>query len=156
MFVSAAYLVLGFLATVNIQYNDPELPRVTWVDTDQETSNSAPHKSRSVFVTIASRSGIPHLGTVFNVFLIFTCITCAGTNLYIASRALFGMASQLYLSNAWHLKLIALLGKTEERRKVPRRAIIFSTVSFCWIPYLELIGNDNESDASIDTVRSWH
>ena len=49
-----------------------------------------------------------------------------------------------------------MMKKTEERRKVPRRAIIFSTVAFCWIPYLELIGNDNESDASIDTVRSWH
>lgn len=152
VFVTAAYVLLGFLATINIPYNDPDLPRVAWVSGAPQSKGPG-KKSQSVFVTIASKSGIPELDTVMNVFLIFTCITCAGTNLYIASRALFGLASQLNRSNAWHLTLIGSLGKTEERRKVPRRAIIFSTIVFCWIPYLELLGDNTESDSSIDMVR---
>ncbi|KAJ5928747.1 proline-specific permease [Penicillium verhagenii] len=132
-----AYTVSGFLVSINIEAADCKLPRVTW--DDHYTGCSDPG-SNSAFVMIAAGTSIKHLSTLFNFFLVFTCITCAGTNLYISSRALFGLTSQLKggKGQKWHLRALAMLGKTDHR-KVPRRAIIFSAVAFCWVPFLQLI-----------------
>ncbi|KAJ5547624.1 proline-specific permease [Penicillium frequentans] len=144
---TVAYTLSGFLVSIDIKSDDCKLPRVTW---DTKNTDCKDPGSHSAFVMIASGSKIPHLATVFNVFLVFTCLSCAGTNLYISSRALFGLTSQLKggKGQKWHLRLLAKLGKTDHR-KVPRRAIIFSAVAFCWIPFLQLVRGSEEAQVSI-------
>lgn len=152
-----AYTLTSVLATLEISWDDCQLPRLSWVKTTQcsspstnTTANSSSgvvEKTSSVFVAIASRSQIPHLGDIFNLFLVFTCLSCASTNLYVASRALFGMTSRLDDGphQPWYLRAMAYFGKTDNRR-VPRRAMILSAFAFWWVPFLQLragTGTDN-------------
>ncbi|KAJ5836615.1 hypothetical protein N7447_002641 [Penicillium robsamsonii] len=155
------YTISGLLATLNIERNDCALPRLSWLSIDVEAGCKMPSKS-AAFVAIAAMSNIPHLADVFNAFLVFTCLSCAGTNLYIASRTLFGITSRLDGGEGqrWYLRVFAWFGKTD-RRQVPRRAMIFSAVAFWWVPFLQLIrgnsdaqssaNNTNETRASVDT-----
>uniref|UniRef100_A0A093V3R3 Arginine permease n=1 Tax=Talaromyces marneffei PM1 TaxID=1077442 RepID=A0A093V3R3_TALMA len=153
-----AYTLTSVLATLEIPWDDCQLPRLSWVTTTQCTSPStdmsAPsaetgiaEQTSSVFVAIASRSQIPHLGDIFNLFLVFTCLSCASTNLYVASRALFGLTSRLDdgRDQPWYLRAMAYFGKTDSHN-VPRRAMIFSAFAFWWVPFLQLragTGTDN-------------
>ncbi|KXJ91909.1 amino acid permease-domain-containing protein [Microdochium bolleyi] len=107
-------------------------------------------RTSSAFVTIAERSGIPYLGTVFNIFLLFTALTCAMTNLYVASRSMFGLASRLDRGPGQPLvlRILAWFGKTN-RHKVPMRAMIFSSLAFIWVPLLYLKENGASSPIAV-------
>lgn len=149
---TTAYTAAGFLVTLDIYRGDCELPRVSWLSKDAKDRCPAPG-SRAAFVAIALKSGIPHLADVFNVFLIFTCLTCTSTNLYVASRTLFGLTSGLEggKEQGWYLRILAWFGKTN-RHKVPIRSVLFSAIAFWWVPFLQLIG-EPETRNSINMVR---
>ena len=149
---TAAYTLAGFLVSLDIYRGDCDLPRVSWLS-DVQDRCPAP-VSRAAFVSIAMNSGIPYLADVFNVFLIFTCLTCTSTNLYVASRTLFGLTSGLEggKGQPWHIRILAWFGKTNSWR-VPIRAVIFSALAFWWVPFLQLIGG-KEKQKSINMVRS--
>lgn len=146
-----AYTLSGVLATLDISRADCQLPRVSWLSPNDKGECEVPG-TRAAFVLIASHSGISHLADVFNAFLVFTCLSCASTNLYVASRTLFGLTSRLEggESQRWFLRLLAWFGKTN-RRKVPLRAMIFSALAFWWVPFLQLIGGTS-TRASINMV----
>jgi amino acid transporter len=137
-----AYSLTGVLASFDIPRDDCQLPRLSWVNSTGTQCYEPPtSNTTSAFVAIAVQSGIPHLADVFNVFLVFTSLSCANTNLYVASRALFGLTSRLDggSGQSWFLRLLSWFGKTN-RHKVPMRAMIFSAVSFWWVPFLQLRG----------------
>jgi amino acid transporter len=141
-----AYSLSGTLASFDIPRNDCQLPRLSWINVTATAEcvvspGSSPSNTTSAFVAIAQQSRIPHLADVFNAFLVFTCLSCANTNLYVASRALFGLTSRLDGGSGqpWFLRLLAWFGRTNHR-KVPMRAMIFSALAFCWIPFLQLRG----------------
>lgn len=158
---TVAYVVAGALASFNIRRGDCRLPRLSWVDSKEcnSTSPSNNHttfgtgSTTSAFVAIAIESGIPSLDHVFNVFLVFTALTCAGTNLYVASRALFGLTTRLDDSpdQPLLLRFLAWFGKTN-RHKVPMRAMIFSAVSFWWVPFLQLEKNSTNISMFIEVL----
>ena len=91
---------------------------------------------------------------VFNVFVVLTAVTTASTNLYVASRSLFGLTSRIDggRDEPWYLRLFAYFGRTN-RHKVPIRAMIFSAIAFWWVPFLELIpeSHEKESDTKSDS-----
>jgi amino acid transporter len=148
---TVVYVVAAFLVTLDIYRGDCALPRVSWLSEDIKSNCTAPG-SKAAFVAIALESGIPHLADLFNVFLIFTCLTCTSTNLYVASRTLFGLTSGLEggKGQRWYLRILAWFGKTN-RHQVPIRAVIFSAVSFSWVPFLQLIGKP-DTRSSINEV----
>jgi len=133
--VCFAYTLCGVLISFNIPRDHCDLPRFSWAPEPRCEGTQA----ISAFVAIAKRSGIPHLPDVFNAFLLFTALTCAMTNLYVASRSLFGLASRLNRGSSQPLvlRLLAWFGKTN-RHKVPMRAMIFSSLAFAWVPFLNL------------------
>lgn len=148
-----AYVIAGVLASFNIRRDDKRLPRLSWVanleaDGNTTYTSKLQGKTTSAFVAIATESNIPHLNDVFNVFLVFTALTCAMTNLYVASRALFGLTTRLDSSGeqTFFLRCLAWFGKTNSR-KVPMRAMIFSAVAFWWVPFLQL--NSESSNISM-------
>lgn len=149
---AAAYTLTGFLVTLDIYRGDCELPRVSWLSKEVKDHCPAPG-SKAAFVAVALNSGIPHLADVFNVFLIFTCLTCTSTNLYVASRTLFGLTSGLEggKGQRWYLRILAWFGKTN-RHKVPIRSVLFSAIAFWWVLFLQLIGKP-ETRNSINMVR---
>ncbi|CEL10374.1 hypothetical protein ASPCAL13495 [Aspergillus calidoustus] len=142
---TVAYSLSGLLVSFDIPWNHCHLPRLSWINRtthpDCDASTVIPANTTSAIVAIAVDSGLPHLADITNVFLVFTCISCAGTMLYVASRVLFGLTSRLDggASQPWHLRLLAWLGRTS-RHGVPVRAMIFSAVAFIWVPFLQLRG----------------
>ncbi|KAI9149653.1 Arginine permease CAN1 [Paramyrothecium foliicola] len=96
----------------------------------------------SIFVIIAEESGIPGLGHIFNGIIVFAALTCASTNLYVASRSLFGLTARLEGGSrqSLYLRLLAQFGKTNKNR-VPIRAVIASALAFCWVPFIQYFGN---------------
>ncbi|CAI7603489.1 unnamed protein product [Penicillium glandicola] len=152
VFAMVAYTISGVLATLDIQRSSCDLPRLSWLSVDTEAGCTVPSTS-AAFVAIAAESKIPHLAHVFNAFLVFTCLSCAGTNLYVASRTLFGLTSRLDGGEGqrWYLRVLASLGKTD-RRRVPLRAMIVSAVAFGWVPFLQLIRGNSDPQFSVKTT----
>lgn len=141
--MTGAYVIAGLLTSLNISRSDSQLPRLSWSKKGQEDSENSSGMSSgvtmSVFVIIARGANVPMLDQVINIFLVFTVMGCASTNLYVASRTLFGMTTRLNDSptQSLLLRFLALFGKTN-RFRVPMRAVIFSAVAFCWVPFLQL------------------
>lgn len=77
--------------------------------------------------------------------------TVSVTNLYVASRSLFGLTSRLDdgPGQPWLLQALAWLGKTN-KHKVPMRAMIVSALAFVWVPFLKLQSEGEENN--IDSV----
>ncbi|KAH7083883.1 amino acid permease/ SLC12A domain-containing protein [Paraphoma chrysanthemicola] len=141
------YVLAGVLVTLNIKWDDPRLPRMSWVTgPEEETAGS----TASAFVLVAEASLVPGLASTLNVFLIFTALTCANTNLYVASRTLFSLTRSLDGgSGPWYTRILAYFGKTNNR-KVPLRALVASCI-FAWIPFLYL-ASSHGPDTSIGTI----
>ncbi|KAL2826297.1 amino acid permease-domain-containing protein [Aspergillus cavernicola] len=140
LFATIAYSLSGLLVSLDIPWNHCQLPRLSWIKSAVGECVSSSNTA-SAFVAIASESMIPHLADVFNAFLIFACVTCASTNLYVASRTLFGLTSRLDggKGQRWHLRILAWFGRTNSR-KIPLRAMVFSSLAFVWVPFLQLRG----------------
>ncbi|KAL4951066.1 amino acid permease-domain-containing protein [Aspergillus filifer] len=151
LWATVAYTLSGFLLSINIPYNRCSLPQLSWLDRSarQCVSQTGTPYTSSPFVEIAAESAIQELDSVFNVFLVFTCITCASTNLYVSSRTLFGLTSRLDGGSGqrWHLRILALFGRTNSHG-VPLRAMIFSAAAFFWVPYLQLRGGTSTETSS--------
>lgn len=142
------YVLGGVLVTLNIQWDDPSLPRMSWIS---DPSSTGLGSTNSAFVLVAEASKIPGLAGTLNVFLMFTALTCANTNLYVASRTLFSLTRSLDggRGQPWYTRLLAYFGKTNNR-KVPLRALVASCI-FSWIPFLYL-ASAHGPDTSIGTI----
>ncbi|KAE8387447.1 amino acid permease-domain-containing protein [Aspergillus alliaceus] len=125
-----AYFVAGFVMTLNLQWDNDQLPQAGWLGRPSPKSDSP---SDSGFVISAQKSGIKGLAELFNAILLITAITCANTNLYVASRTLFGLTRKIY-GKQW--RWLAFFGKTNSYQ-VPVRAMFLSCF-FLWVPFLYL------------------
>lgn len=74
-FAALLYVLAGILVSLNIQWNDPRLPRMPWIITN---NNSSPD---SAFIIVAKGAGLHGLAGTLSVFLLFTALSCANTNL---------------------------------------------------------------------------
>ncbi|RYP60413.1 hypothetical protein DL771_010528 [Monosporascus sp. 5C6A] len=143
------YSIGGILVSFNLPRNSCRLPRFSWAPSEACEVQEAEAKTSSAFVAIAEVSEIPGLAHVINFFLIFTALTCAMTNLYVASRSLFGLTSRLDDSpgQPWFLRALAWLGETN-KHKVPMRAMVTSALAFVWVPFLRLEGGEARNNIS--------
>lgn len=153
--ITVAYVVSGLLVTLGFERDNCELSRLSWVHNtckDQDSGQNQERKSSSPFVLMAQRSGIYGLDHAVNAALVFTAITCANTNLYVASRTLFGITSSLDggYDQRMIVRCLAWLGQTN-KSKVPMRAMIVSALAFCWVPFLQEGGGFN-TDTTIGKV----
>ncbi|CCT66767.1 related to amino acid permease [Fusarium fujikuroi IMI 58289] len=150
--IGIAYVLGGALVAIGLSRSDPALPRLSWVEngtstatstidstsTATGTSNNDSIKSiSSPFTLIAIHSDIDYLEHVFNAFILFTALTCANTNLYVASRVLFGVTSNIRASRGL-LKFLSQFSETYTNG-VPLLAVWVS-IFFCWVPFLEIPG----------------
>lgn len=160
LLVGVAYTLSAILVCLNIRLDDCALPRLSWVQNTTACHRSSDddrqrykNETTSAFVIIAGRSTVRGLDHVFNAFLVFSGLTCANTNLYVASRTLFGLTSRLDGGSGqpWVLRALAWLGRTNNR-KVPFRAMVFSAAVFWWVPFLQISGW-TDVNTPIGTVR---
>ncbi|KAL5622413.1 hypothetical protein FOBRF1_001663 [Fusarium oxysporum] len=149
--IGVAYVLSGALVAIGLSRSDPALPRLSWIEnststasstsdstsTATETSNDSIKSISSPFTLIAAKSDINYLEHVFNAFILFTALTCANTNLYVASRVLFGIATNIRASSGL-LKHLARFGVTYTNG-VPLLAV-WTSIFFCWVPFIEIPG----------------
>jgi amino acid transporter len=149
VFAGALYVLAGILVSLNIKWDDPRLPRMPWVVVP--TTTNSPSTPDSAFIIVAMGSGIPGLAGSLNIFLLFTALSCANTQLYVASRTLFALTRGLAgnKNQPFYIRWLAALGRTN-RRKVPMRALMASCI-FAWVPYLYLDPH-NGNGTSIGTL----
>ena len=142
------YVAAGLLFTLNIKWDDPLLPRMSWAKGPPLASIGS---GLSAVVLIARESGIDGLAGTLNVFLMITALTGAHTNLYVASRTLFSLTRTLDggPGQPWYIQTLAYFGKTNSHR-VPLRALIASCC-FTWVPFLYL-AKRNGSGTSIGAL----
>ncbi|OJJ46050.1 hypothetical protein ASPZODRAFT_67618 [Penicilliopsis zonata CBS 506.65] len=129
------YFVSGFLLTLNIQWNDIRLPRISWASTKGTATaqSTGPSNPDSGFVVSAYLSKVPGLANMFTIVLMITALTAANTNLYVASRTLFGLTRKI---DGARWKWLGFFGRTN-RYQVPVRAMFISCF-FIWVPFLYL------------------
>lgn len=132
VFACVGYTLSGILLSLYVDANNESLPRVDWVAQTHTTVASA-------FVIAAKLAGAPGVASAFNAFLVLTALSCANTNLFIASRMLFGLVNQIEggPDEHWYLNVLAWLGRTN-RYRVPIRAMAVSALAFIWLPFLQL------------------
>ncbi|KAJ4112393.1 hypothetical protein NW765_015464 [Fusarium oxysporum] len=137
IFVAFAYTISGLLVTLSLKRDNCGLQRLASVK-DKNCTEPDPNErgfTYSPFIIAAQDSKIDNLDNVFNAFIVFTALTCANTNLYIASRTLFGVTRNIR-SKEYVPRLLSWFGVTD-RNRVPLRAMAISAVAFCWVPFLQ-------------------
>lgn len=137
IFIPFAYTISGLLVTLSLKRDNCGLQRLASLK-DKDCTEPDPKQrgfTYSPFIIIAQDSEIDNLDNVFNAFIIFAALTCANTNLYVASRTLFGITRNIR-SREYVPKLLSWFGATD-RNRVPLRAMAISAVAFCWIPFLQ-------------------
>lgn len=142
------YIFAALMLTFNVKWDNPGLPGVSWLGSLAGTN--ATTKSDSGFVLSAARSQITGLADLFSAILLFTAISAANTNIYVASRTIFGLTRKLD-GERW--KWLAFFGRTNSYR-VPVRAMFLSCL-FIWVPFLYLSPN-NSPGTTISSVRSTY
>lgn len=111
------YVVLVFLLGMLVPYNSQEL-----IDSNKK-SNTA---SASPFVVAIKLSGIHSLPGILNACILIFVFSAANSDLYIASRTLFGLA---------HEKKAPKIFTYTDKRGVPVVALALS-VAFCLLAFL--------------------
>ncbi|KAH7239434.1 amino acid permease-domain-containing protein [Fusarium tricinctum] len=137
IFVAFAYTISGLLITLSLKRDKCGLQRLASLK-NKNCTEPDPNKrgfTYSPFIIIAQDSKIDNLDNVFNAFIVFTALTCANTNLYVASRTLFGITRNIR-SREYVPRLLSWFGVTD-RNRVPLRAMAISAVAFCWVPFLQ-------------------
>ncbi|KAF5230743.1 hypothetical protein FANTH_13735 [Fusarium anthophilum] len=135
--VASAYTISGLFVSLGLRRDDCGLQRLSWLkdedcgkpETDKEGFTFSP------FILIAKASTIPNLDHALNAFILFTALTCANTNLYVASRTLFGITRNIRSGESMPSAL-AWFGVTD-RDRVPLRAMVVTALAFSWVPFLQ-------------------
>jgi amino acid transporter len=87
----------------------------------------------------AGESYVP-VATVLLGFLVYSALSCANANLYVASRTLYGLTRDLdFDSRNWFETLFAHLNMVTPRWRVPLWSVIASIVLVgSWLPFVRL------------------
>lgn len=144
------YFLAGIMLSFNVYWENPNLPRESFLGSPVSRTDSNQIKSNSGFVISASLSKIPGLDNVVAVIILVTVIFSANTNLYVASRSLFVLTRKIHGEN-WYLQFLAFFGKTNSYY-VPVRAMLLSCC-FLWVPFLYLSPH-NSPNTTITSVSS--
>ncbi|EXK25062.1 hypothetical protein FOMG_18250 [Fusarium oxysporum f. sp. melonis 26406] len=130
IFVALVYTLSGVIVSLGLHQGHKDLYKLSWIKYEDRGTPMSP------FIIVAKASKIPGLDHVFNAFILFTALTCANTNLYVASRTLYGMAKNVHDKNIF-LNFFASFKQTDDHF-VPFRAVVVSAVLFIWLPFLQI------------------
>ncbi|RDW79544.1 hypothetical protein BP6252_04182 [Coleophoma cylindrospora] len=133
--VGTVYVVASIIVCIFVPWDHPQLPRYSWLantnSTTSDSSGGGSFTSVSAFVLLADGSTLAGLASAVTFFLVFTAISAANTNIYIASRTIYG----LYQGRPWFSKFY---GPGKTTKKIPIRAICLTCCFFpiCFITYV--------------------
>jgi amino acid transporter len=93
-----------------------------------------------LIATLEAGSSYIPVTNVLLAFLVYSALSCANANLYVASRTLYGLTRDLNLrSNNWFESLFAHLNIVTVKWRVPLWSIIASiALVSSWLPFVKL------------------
>ena len=142
-----AYVVFVLYALVTVG----ELLDVSWLNEDLPPvyggiSMHPPSKprARTIIVLTALKAGYPGIAGFFVGALLYSAISAANTNLYISSRALYGMTRR----PGQHFRWLKGLGSVWHKNGVPMVALLISAICFMWLPITAVRGGYSIAEVS--------
>jgi amino acid transporter len=142
--IAYAIFVLYFLCTIGeiltVRWTAPYLPQIEGGVGNSSTSleqATSPPRSASFVINATLAAGYYDLAGFLNGCLIFSVLSTSNTCLYVASRTLYGMAREIPDTN-WLGRKLNRLSLVVRQTGVPPAALLFSSVSFFWLPFLQL------------------
>lgn len=166
-FITVLYIlaVAGFV--VNVKWCDPNLPPPTsWAQSkpcegiintiyrrgENSTlpdNSTLPHRSPAIYVIALMEAGERVWPAFITGALVFSVISAALTNLYVASRSLFGITRRIDRRAGRIPRLFAKLGTVRAGTSVPAWALFVSAISFWWLPFIRLGHGDSVGEVSV-------
>ena len=134
--VFVLYLLCTIGEALNVAWNDTHLPAI-YDGPPTQTATNPP--TTVIIIVTAFRAGYRSLAGVLNGCLIFSVLSASNTSLYVSSRTLYGITREMPDTN-WFNKQIRQLSLVVRGTGVPAAALLFSAVSFFWLPFLQLRG----------------
>jgi len=141
-----AYVIflLYFLCTIGetltVGWRSKHLPMIYEGLANSTTTASGPTtppNSTSLAVTAAWAAGYHNLAGFLNGCLIFSVLSASNTSLYVSSRTLYGLTREIPDTN-WLGRKLHNLSFVVRQTGVPATALLFSAISFFWLPFLQL------------------
>jgi amino acid transporter len=79
-------------------------------------------------------------GGVLVAFFIYSTLSAANTGLYVASRAVYGLARDIRIQDGspWWVRMVAAPSLVEPRTKSPWWAVVISVLFLYWLPFIHL------------------
>lgn len=130
------YLLVGIGEALNVRWTDSHLPAIYGGLDQPATANSNPDTT-SMVVLATFRAGYQRIAGFLNGCLIFSVLSASNTSLYVASRTLYGLATQIPDTNIFGRNL-QWLKIVPFKNGVPAWALVISAMFFIWLPFLQL------------------
>jgi amino acid transporter len=108
-----------------------------------------------LIATLEAGSSYIQVTTVLLAFLVYSALSCANTNLYVASRTLYGLTRDLDLaSNNWFDSFFAHLNIVTVKWRVPLWSLIASmALVSSWLPFVKLgLGQQDVSSKTLSSL----
>jgi amino acid transporter len=142
------YFLCTFGEILNVSWTDPDLPTPydgTTNNVRRDATTNSPSSSMAIIAFLQTSHA--HLASFINGALIFSALSAANTNLYTASRTLFGLTWELRSSPRFNFFTRRVVGISILDRKVPIIAILISCLS---LPlYLPLAASIKNVDTTV-------
>jgi yeast amino acid transporter len=138
--VCLLYLLCTIGETLTVRWTAPYLPTMYGGIGNSSTpvdKPTTPPKSASFVINATLSAGYYDLASFLNGCLIFSVLSASNTCLYVASRTLYGMTREIPDTN-WVGKRLNRLSLVVRQTGVPAAALLFSSISFFWLPFLQL------------------
>jgi amino acid transporter len=139
--IGSTVFLLYFLCTIgealNVKWNNPHLPYIYGGAGNKTTATPNNPRSTSLLINAAWGAGYPTMASILNGCLIFSVLSASNTSLYVSSRTLYGLTREIPDTN-WFNRQIRWLSLVAKGTGVPAASLLFSAVSFFWLPFLQL------------------
>lgn len=131
------YLLCTIGETLTVRWTDGHLPLIYGGGKNSNGTMDGPPNSTSLIVNAAWEAGHKSLAGFLNGCLIFSVLSASNTSLYVSSRTLYGLTRDIPDTN-WFGRRLNKLSLVVRKTGVPAAALLFSAVSFFWLPFLQL------------------
>jgi amino acid transporter len=168
--VTLIYLLVVGAITANVEWFDWNLPQhfneaLVDLGSSIDILGHIPlaDMNRANGTNIAPVIGLLEAGKAYKTFgavllglLVYSALSCANTNLYVASRTLYGLTRDLSMdSHSIFERLLAHLNIVTPTYRVPLYSIFFSLVLCAsWLPFVKI--GLNQQDVSHPPIRLMH
>jgi yeast amino acid transporter len=134
------YFVCTIGETLTVGWRNSHLPMIyqgVANSTSSANGPTTPPNSTSLAVSAAWAAGYQKLAGFLNGCLIFSVLSASNTSLYVSSRTLYGLTREIPDTN-WFGNKLRGLSLVVRQTGVPAAALVFSAVSFFWLPFMQL------------------